>query len=181
MIKLYITIYIILSVQTVFAQDKYFTKQGSLSFFSHSLVEDIKADNNQVLSITDTATGEMAVQLLMRSFQFKKALMREHFNENYVESYKYPKALFRGRIMNYNERKEKSFEAEITGTLTVHGIEKEITTIANITKSTDGIILTGDFVVKVADFDIKIPAIVVNNIAKNIKITYELRHKPYKQ
>ena len=181
MIKLYITIYIIVSVQTVFAQGKYFTKQGHLSFFSHSLVEDIKADNNQVLSIIDTVTGEMAVQLLMRSFQFKKALMREHFNENYVESYKFPKALFRGKIMNYKERKEKSFEAEITGVLTVHGIEKEITTIANVTKTTDEIILTGDFVVKVADFDIKIPAIVVNNIAKNIKITYELRHKPYKQ
>lgn len=181
MSKLCITIYILISVQTVFAQDKYFTKQGSLSFFSHSLVEDIKADNKQVLSVIDTTTGEMAVQLLMRSFQFKKALMREHFNENYVESYKYPKAVFSGTIVNYNERKEKSFEAEIKGTLTVHGIEKEITTIANVTKTTDEIILTGDFVVKVADFDIKIPAIVVNNIAKNIKITYELRHIPYKQ
>ena len=181
MSKLYITICVLLLVQSTFAQDKYFTKQGYLSFFSHSLVEDIKADNRQVLSIIDTVTGEMAIQLLMRSFQFKKALMREHFNENYVESYKYPKAVFSGRIMNYNERKEKSFEAEIKGTLTVRGIEKEITTIAKVTKSIDEIILTGDFVVKVADYDIKIPAIVVNNIAKNIKITYELRHKPYKQ
>ena len=67
------------------AQDKFITKQGSISFYSHSMVEDIKADNNQVLSIIDSNTGEIAISVLMKSFIFEKSLMEEHFNENYVE------------------------------------------------------------------------------------------------
>ena len=92
--EIYIIIINLLLLNCVSAQGKFLTKDGYVSFFSHSVVEDIKADNNQVLSIVDSETGEIAIQLLMRSFMFKKALMQEHFNENYVESYKYPKATF---------------------------------------------------------------------------------------
>ncbi len=164
----------------VSAQGKFLTKDGYVSFFSHSVVEDIKADNNQVLSIVDSDTGEIAIQLLMRSFMFKKALMQEHFNENYVESYKYPKATFSGKIMKFNELEELKGETEIVGTLNVHGRDKEISTKVNVEINEDEIILKGDFYVEVADFDIKIPAIVENNIAKTIKVNFELRHKPYK-
>src|SRR5690554_8148922 len=88
---------------SVFAQNKYFTKQGYISFYSHTPVEDIKAENNQVLSIIDFSTTEIAVTLLMKSFAFEKALMQEHFNENYVESDKYPKANFSGKIQNLED------------------------------------------------------------------------------
>ncbi|MGB5369223.1 MAG: YceI family protein [Flavobacteriaceae bacterium] len=164
----------------IHAQGKFLTKEGYVSFFSHSLVEDIKADNNQVLSVIDTVTGKIAIQMLMRSFMFKKALMQEHFNENYVESYKYPKATFSGTILNFKEMSEENNQTEITGTLTVHGEEKEIRTRVNIEVRDDGIRLTGDFNVDVADFKIKIPSIVANNIAKTIKVTFDLDHKPYK-
>ncbi|MGB5665624.1 MAG: YceI family protein [Maribacter sp.] len=167
-------------LQNINAQDKYLTKDGFVTFFSHSIVEDIKADNNQVLSVIDTETGKIAIQLLMRSFMFEKSLMREHFNENYVESYKYPKATFSGEIKNYNELNKENRETEIVGLLTVHGEVKEISTKVNVDISEDEIILTGDFKVDVADFNIKIPAIVANNIAKTIKVSFELHHKPYK-
>lgn len=179
--RIYISTIIFFLVQASFAQDKFFTKEGYVSFFSHTIVEDIKADNKQVLSIVDRDTGEIAIQLLMRSFQFKKALMQEHFNENYVESYKYPKATFNGIILNYLTSDEEVFETEIVGLLTIHGKEKEIKTIAKVTKKENELIITGHFMVYVADFDIKIPNIVVNNIAKNIEITFELIFKPYKQ
>ena len=179
--RIYLVIVFLFLVQMNIAQDKFFTKEGYVSFFSHSLVEDIKADNHQVLSIVDNETGEIAIQLLMRSFQFKKALMQEHFNENYVESYKYPKATFNGDILNYNQNAEEKFETEIKGILSVHGREKEVSAIAKVTKKKEELILTGHFMVKVADFDIKIPAIVENNIAKNIEITFELKYKPYKE
>lgn len=179
--KLYIVLVFLFFVQTSIAQDKFFTKEGYVSFFSHTIVEDIKADNQQVLSIVDTITGEIAIQLLMRSFQFKKALMQEHFNENYIESYKYPKATFNGKILNFNELFDENFETEIKGILLIHGQEKEISTIVKVTKKKERLILTGHFMVEVADFDIKIPSIVANNIAKTIEVTFELKHKPYKQ
>ena len=178
--EIYIIIINLLLLNCVSAQGKFLTKDGYVSFFSHSVVEDIKADNNQVLSIVDGETGEIAIQLLMRSFMFKKALMQEHFNENYVESYKYPKATFSGKIMKFNELEELEGETQIVGILTVHGREKEISARVNVEINKDEIILIGDFYVEVADFDIKIPAIVANNIAKTIKVNFELRHKPYK-
>ncbi len=179
--KLYIVLAFLFLAEAGMAQDKYFTKEGFVSFFSHTIVEDIKADNQQVLSIIDTLTGEIAIQLLMRSFQFKKALMQEHFNENYVESYKYPKATFKGMIVNFNEIFEDDFETEIKGILLVHGKEKEISTMAKVTKKKEILLISGQFIVEVADFDIKIPAIVANNIARTIEVTFVLKHKPYKQ
>ena len=169
----------ILWVHSLKAQDKYLTRDGFVSFFSHSIVEDIKADNNQALSVIDTDTGKIAIQLLMRSFMFEKSLMREHFNENYVESYKYPKATFSGEIKNFDTLNAQNTETEIVGILTVHGESKEISSKVKVDITDNSILLTGDFKVDVADFNIKIPAIVANNIAKTIKVSYELNHKPY--
>jgi len=172
-------LFVFLVSAQLFSQGKYITKDGYISFFSHSLVEDIKADNKQVLSIVDSETGEIAIQLLMRSFLFKKALMQQHFNESYVESHKYPKALFKGFILNFNDLNDTS-DTEIKGIITIHGIEKEISIIAKVNVDNKEINISGDFMVEVADFNIKIPAVVRNNIAKIIKVTFNLVHKPYK-
>ena len=177
--KFYFILFTVLFVNQTFSQDKYLTKNGFVSFFSHSLVEDIRADNNQVLSIIDTKTGQIAIQLLMKSFFFKKALMQEHFNENYVESYKYPKAKFKGEIINFTSLNEDINETEIKGILSLHGEEKEISTIAIVDIQNKEIKVTGEFTVEVADFNIKIPSVVINNITKTIKISFELHHKPY--
>jgi len=174
-----VVILFLVSIQ-LFSQEKYLTKEGYISFFSHSLVEDIKADNYQVLSVIDTETGEIGVQLLMKSFMFKKALMQEHFNESYIESYKYPKATLKGYIANFNELDTQNTTVEIKGVLSIHGVEKEISTMAKIEVLNDQINLTGTFMVEVADFNINIPTIVRNNIAKTIKVTFDLKHKPYK-
>lgn len=164
---------------SLFSQNRFMTKEGFVSFFSHTLVEDIKADNTQVLSIVDADTGEIAIQLLMRSFQFKKALMQQHFNDSYVESHKFPKAKFRGFIINLDSLVNGYTETQIKGTLNVHGKDKEIEVPAKIFRSDDELRITGGFTVEVADFDIKIPAVVRNNIAKTIKVTFNLAHEPY--
>ena len=178
--KRYIIIFVLLVVSRAKAQDKFFTKTGYVSFYSHSIVEDIKADNNQCLSIIDTKTGKIAIKILMRSFMFKKALMQEHFNENYIESYKYPKAIFSGVIQNFKELNSEVNETEVIGVLKIHGKEKKIATRLKVVSKENKIILSGSFNVEVADFDIKIPSIVSRNIAKTIKISFELNHKPYK-
>lgn len=167
--------------QTVAAQQKYFTNKGYVSFFSHTAVEDIKAANNQVLSIIDFENGEIAISILMKSFNFEKALMQEHFNENYVESNKYPKAVFSGKILNYENilNREQSI-AEIQGKLTIKDVTKEVLIESKVQWEADKITLNGKFLVTVADYNIKIPAIVRRNIAEKVEVAYNLIHEPYK-
>ncbi|MEW7292160.1 YceI family protein [Aquimarina sp. 2304DJ70-9] len=162
-------------------QERFLTKQGYTSFFSTSPVEDIKADNNQVLSIIDTSTGALAISILMKSFMFEKSLMQEHFNENYVESDKYPKATFKGKILNFDALGSDEKVVTIQGNLTIHGVAKTIEIQAKLIKTDEHISLKGSFPVKVADFDIKIPSVVINNIAEVIEVSFAFDHKPYKK
>lgn len=179
--SIYTIIICFLFVSITNSQERFLTKNGTVTFFSAAAMEDIKADNNQVLSIIDASNGKMAISILMKSFMFKKALMQEHFNENYVESDKYPKATFKGEILNFDAIKDNETETEVKGTITIHGVSKEITIPANITRTAEAIIVKGEFFVKVADFNIKIPAVVVNNIAKKIKVNFEFNQTPYKK
>lgn len=160
------------------AQDRHLTKQGTISFFSHSPAEDIEAVNNQVLSIVDLETGDVAISVLMKSFMFEKSLMQEHFNENYVESDKFPKAKFKGKILDFENLENKN-KVSIQGDLTIHGITKEVKVDANVEIDKDSLVLNGVFTVLVADYEIKIPSVVKNNIAKTIEITFTLNHKKY--
>ena len=163
------------------SQERYLTKNGAITFYSKMPLEDIKADNNQVLSIIDASSGKMAISILMKSFMFKKALMQEHFNENYVESDKYPKATFKGDIIDFDSITASEITLAIKGDLTIHGKTKEIT-INAFTKKTDAVIeMTGNFFINLTDFDVKIPSVVKNNISEKIKVSFRLYHKPYKK
>ncbi|WP_296385347.1 YceI family protein [Winogradskyella sp.] len=168
-----------LLINNLKAQERYLTKQGTISFFSHSPVEDIEAINNQVLSIVDLETGDVAISILMKSFMFEKSLMQEHFNENYVESDKFPKAKFKGKILDAENLENKS-KVSIEGDLTIHGITKKVKVEAAIEIDKDSVVLKGVFTVLVADYEIKIPSVVKNNIAKTIEITFSLNHKKIK-
>ena len=156
--RLYIFFVFLFFVQTSIAQDKFFTKEGYVSFFSHTIVEDIKADNQQVLSIVDTTTGEIAIQLLMRSFQFKKALMQEHFNENYMESSMFPKAIFKGKLEGFsiNGVSEEISEYTLIGSMTVHGITQPLEALVKVKKVNNVIELMTEFILKPEKFNIKI-------------------------
>jgi hypothetical protein len=163
------------------AQERFLTKKGMISFFSETPIENIEAQNNQVLSIVDAANGKMAIVILMKSFIFKKSLMQEHFNENYVESDKYPKATFKGDILDFESITTSEITLAIKGNLTIHGKTKEIT-INAVTKKTDEVIeMTGNFFINLTDFDVKIPSVVKNNISEKIKVSFRLYHKPYKK
>ncbi|MBU3012109.1 YceI family protein [Polaribacter vadi] len=180
--KLIITIVTcFLFVAITYSQGKYLTKSGAISFYSKATMEDISADNNQVLSIIDTDNSKMAISILMKSFLFEKALMQEHFNENYVESDKYPKATFKGEILNFDTVNDMVSKKQVKGFLTIHGVSKEITIDANMTKKENSILVTGDFMISLEDFNVKIPAVVAKNIAKKIKVTFNLNHQFYKK
>ncbi len=177
----YSILFCLLFVNISNSQERFLTKNGAITFFSSAPTEDIEAINNQVLSIVDASNGKMAISILMKSFMFEKALMQEHFNENYVESDKYPKATFKGEILDFEILKETNSKIEVKGILKIHGKSKEIIIPATMTKTDAEILINGEFNIQLADFDIKIPAVVAKNIAKKIKVTFKFNHKPYKK
>ena len=182
-IKHILTLLFALSIHQAFAQEKYFTRSGTLSFFSSTPMEDIEAKNSQTSCILNTSTGEIAVSAQMKGFEFEKALMEEHFNENYVESHKYPKATFKGKIVDFSSIKisDAPQNIKVNGILNVHGVDKEVNTTATISKTNDSYDAKSTFVVSAADFDIKIPKAVINNIAKEIEVSINLQLEPYVQ
>lgn len=156
---------------------KYLTKNGSISFFSETPIENIEAHNRQVNSALDAATGEFVFMVLMKSFEFEKALMQEHFNENYVESHKYPNATFKGKVTNISDidfTKDGEYNAVVEGDLTIHGVTNKITEKGLITVGGDKVNGKAVFNIAVADYDIKIPAAVANKIAKTIEIRVDV-------
>jgi polyisoprenoid-binding protein YceI len=168
-------------LNTLQSQERFLTKSGTVSFFSKAPIENIEAKNQQVLSIIDAKNGSMAISILMKSFLFEKALMQEHFNENYVESDKFPKAIFKGIILKFSDISNVPSKFQVQGTLTIHGETKEITIEGMFSKTTSEIIATGDFMVNLDDFKVKIPAVVAKNIAKNIKVSFDFNHKPFQK
>jgi len=163
--------------QTIFSQ-KYFTRTGSTEFkASIDAFEPVEAINKSSSVILKTTTGDIAALIPVKAFHFKVALMQEHFNENYMESDQFPKAIFKGSIKNLDLNSTK--EHLIKGILTIKGVAKEIETWAKIIKSDNKITLTSNFAIKPQDFNIKIPSIVRKKIAKkiNISLNYELTEK----
>lgn len=167
-----IAIPVFISVQT-YAQ-KYYTKNGHVSFFSKAPLENIKAESNQVLTVLDTQTGEMQFSILIKSFHFPKSLMEVHFNENYLESGKFPTAGFKGNITNLKDivfTKDGIYKATVSGTMSIHGVAQKFNTGGTITITGSKISLRSVFFIKLADYNISIPKIVMDKVAESVEIT----------
>jgi hypothetical protein len=169
---------VFLTTSFVCAQNKYLDKKGKITFeASEELFEPVKAINESVTVILNTETNEIASLALLKSFRFKNSLMEEHFNENYIESEKYPKATFKGKLLDFNfsELTENNSEITVEGKIELRGKEKKIRTILNMNKSDNSIMIQGSFKVTPADFDIEIPSIVRNKIAEEIIVTLDFK------
>src|SRR5580693_1001977 len=151
---------------------QYMTRTALVGFYSKAPLEDIHAENNQVYAIVDAGKKNIAFALLLKGFIFEKELMQVHFNENYVESDKYPKASFTGSFsgelpINTNG----TYPVLIKGTLTLHNISKNIELPATIQTANGTIIATAKFLIKPEDYRISIPSIVRDKIARDILVT----------
>ncbi len=169
---------------TVSAQKTFYTKSGYIGFFSTTPLENIEARNNQVVSFIKTDKGSLSFGLLVKSFKFKNALMEEHFNENYAESDKFPKAKFKGTITNLNEidfDKDGVYNAEIHGKITFHGVSKEVNVKSTLTVNENKLKGKSTFYLKPSDFNIDIPSVVRAKIAKEITINVDIDYKIYKK
>ncbi len=163
-----------------FAQDRVITKNGKVTFeASVPAFEEVKAKNEGVTCIINTKTGEIASLILVKGFRFKTALMEEHFNENYIESSKYPKSTFKGKIENFDLSKLTANGKDFTikGKLELHGKSKDISITANIKKTADGVNVTSDFFVNTDDFDIDIPSVVSKKVSKKVAVKLDFTMK----
>lgn len=155
------------------SQTKLLTKTGKITFeASVPAFEEVKAKNESVTCVLNTSTGEIASLALIKGFRFKVALMEEHFNENYMESDKYPKATFKGKIENFDLTKLTSTPKDYTvkGVLEMHGKSKEITLKASLKKSSEGIDIDANFFVNTDDFGIDIPSVVSKKVSKKVAV-----------
>jgi polyisoprenoid-binding protein YceI len=165
------------------AQGRYFTKTAKVDFFSKSPMENIEAKNKAATLVLDTKTGALQIGMLMKGFEFDKALMQEHFNENYVESNKFPKADFKGTITNtsdINFAKAGTYNAKVKGSLTIHGVTRDIETTGTVKVNDDNIKAESTFSILLSDYGIKIPAIVKDKISNAIRITIDSKLEPLK-
>ena len=160
----------------LFAQ-KYITKTGHIKFYSDAPLEKIEAHNRQVNSALDLGTGDFVFRVLMKSFEFEKALMQEHFNENYVESDKFPSATFLGKIVNISEvnaAEDGTYPVNIEGKLTIHGVTNLIKETGTLEIKQGKISGKSKFNILVSDYKISIPGAVVKNVSKTVEITVDI-------
>ena len=163
---------------------KFFTKTGKAYFAASSPLEKIEATTNKATAVIDLTAGKVEVKLLIKTFHFEKALMEEHFNENYMESGKYPNATFTGDIADaksINLAKDGTYPVKVKGKLTMHNVTKDVETTASIAVK-GGTITSAksEFMVKMADFKIDIPGAVRDKIAKEAKINLDFVLQPLK-
>jgi polyisoprenoid-binding protein YceI len=157
------------------------TKSGYIGFFSSTPLENIKADNNQVASVIDISTGEVVFQVLIKSFKFERALMEEHFNENYMESEKFPKSTFKGKISNLaavDFNKPGQYDVTIEGDLNIHDVTNRISAKGSISVVSGGINANSKFDIIPEEYKINIPGVVRNKIAKTIEVTVAMKYTP---
>ena len=159
----------------------YKTRNGNVQFeASVSGFEEVKAKTSSASAIIDMKTGSVASIVFINAFQFKIALMQEHFNENYMESTTYPKATFKGKLEDFSINK-LNFNNQLLvliGDLTIHGVTQKIEINCRINKIGEEVMLRGDFTVAPEDFDIDIPKLVMSKIAKEIQISFNYTLKP---
>lgn len=165
------------------AQGKYYTKTGRIGFYSSTPMENIEAINKSVVTLLDTKTGDLQFVVLVKGFEFKKALMQEHFNKEYAESDKFPRAEFKGSITNngsINYSANGRNNVTVKGKLTIHGESKEVETKGTLELKDGKPVMHAVFNILLADYKITIPRLYRDNISSTIRITVDCSLEPLK-
>jgi polyisoprenoid-binding protein YceI len=174
--KIFPFLLLVLAASTAFSQ-KYRVEKSRVSFFSDAAVEDISAYNEKASGIFNAANGEIVFSIPINEFQFEKSLMQEHFNEKYMDSDKFPKALFQGTVSGYDSKQTGSQQARAAGKLTIHGVTRDIDVNGTLEKQKDKFVMKAKFPVKLADYQIEIPQLLWQNIAEEVEVTVDFTFK----
>jgi polyisoprenoid-binding protein YceI len=181
--KFVITFSLFIASVAAFSQDRFYTKTAKVTFYSKAPLEDFDAKNKSAVCVLDTKTGSLQFTTLIKGFEFENEEMQEHFNDHYLESDKFPKAEFKGQVVNngaVNYKKEGSYPVQVKGQLTMHGVTKDVATNGTIKVDGEGVKAASTFTVKVADYGVKVPSLVKDKIAKDVKIVVDAKLDPLK-
>ncbi len=159
---------------------KFKSQESNIRFFSKAPIEDIEAINTEATSIIDVESKSFVFVVPIKSFSFKKELMKEHFNENYLETDKYPKAIFKGKIENWDVGKGEALVVA-NGEMSIHGVEQRVSIEGTINYSEDGVTISSVFPIELKDYKIKIPKALFYNIAEVVEVTISFQYQPYVQ
>lgn len=174
-----IIIGLILCVYSVQAQ-VFISNKTTVSFFSETPLENIEATNSKSSSLLNIKDMQVVFQIPVKAFEFEKDMMKVHFNENYLETEKYPKASFNGNINeDVDLSKDGTFKVTVTGKLLIHGVERERTMVGTIIRKGKDVSLEGQFQVILSEHNVKIPKVVIANIAEVIEVKVSATYKPY--
>ena len=154
------------------------TSRATASLYSEAPLENIEASTSSVRAAMNTETGELIFVVPIKSFKFEKAKMQEHFNDHYMESEKYPEARFEGNIINWKGKHSSKTRVKVKGKLTIHGITREVTQDAELDPDGNGLMGKSTFSVKLEDYNIKIPRMVIKNIAELVEISISAKFEP---
>lgn len=156
----------------MYAQDIYSCRNANLSFFSSAPMEDIEAKTDKAVSAINIKTGAVYFKVPVNTFKFRKKLMEEHFNENYLETEKYPYAEFKGKFSNpVDLSKDGTYDVTVEGILSIHGVDKAYKEKGTITVQNGKLTTLSKFNVRLEDHKIKIPTLVIKNIAEVVEVT----------
>jgi len=163
------------------AQEIYTTKSTNIEFYSFAEIEDIKAVNTSSASLINTSTREISIEIPNNAFIFRNKKMELDFNENFMESEKYTRSVFNGKISgNFDLKKDGTYKATAKGKLNIHGVEKERTLEGNVTIKKSEIEVNTKFYVAMKDHNIKIPSVVGHHIADSVLVTVKMSYVPKK-
>ena len=174
-------IFLVLGLGTVSLStqaQKYSTEKTFVSFYSHATIEDITAENTKAVGAFNSATGDIAFSIPIKEFQFAKSLMQEHFNEKYMDTEKFPKSTFQGKVTGYDANSTGVQNVKANGKLTIHGQTKEVEIPGTIEKGGDKLTMKSKFIVKLEDYKIDIPQLMWQNIAEQVEVTVDFSMKP---
>jgi polyisoprenoid-binding protein YceI len=157
-------------------------KNGNISFFQETSVENIDGRSTRLVSVIDTKTNIIAYKVEMTSFQFEKSLMQDHFNENYVESGKYPYTVFKGQINETIDwTKDGTYPITATGMMTMHGVTKTITEKGTLTIRNGEVTISNNFNIKFTDYGVEIPSLLIKQLSDTVEVTINCTYVPLKK
>jgi polyisoprenoid-binding protein YceI len=157
---------------------KYALEKSAVQFYSDATIEDIKADNTKASSLFNLENGEVVFAIPIKDFEFAKSLMKEHFNEKYLESHKFPKAIFQGKFLDVKKDAAGEQSIKASGKLTIHGVTKDVVIPGSIEIKGSQIVARSTFSIHLADYQIAIPKLLWQNIAEDVEVSVEFIYKP---